>query len=623
MDTAVPDEKKSPEHGAGHDSEHDTHEGNIEIKDSTKEDTAPGGDHASVDEPISKDMLESATPLEVAIQDAEKESKAPSKSFGAKRGWTRKKIALVSSLAVVVILGVLFAVPLTRYAILGVFVHKDVTFTLVDSKTNKPVSGVTVSAAGKSASSDAQGKVMLKDVAVGDKSVTAKKKYYQDLTTNVLVPLTDHKDPYQLSMVATGRQVPVKIINKISTQPIEKAVITFDGSASTTDATGQTTMVLPADKSAVDATITVDGYSKSTVTVQITEQKDAKNTFALSPAGKLYFLSKRTGKIDVMKSDLDGGNAQTVLAGTGNESDTATVLLASRDWKYLMLKARRDGDKDKLYLIDTTQNDKLTTIDEGDATFTAVGWYNQYFTYTTTRNAVQFWQPKRTALKSFNAQSGQLVVLDETDANGSSSSYAEQEFGRTYILDNLLLYTKIWYGDSVAVKGKTSTLNGVQPSGQGKQTVKDFGEVNALDARLYSPQDLYLRTIMYTPYKEAFYEYEDGKIKTADISSETYNKDYPTFLLSPSGKSTLWSDSRDGKNVLFVGDADGNGAKELAALADYVPYGWFSDDYLLVSKNGSELYIMARNNPDNLLKVTDYHKPAASLFGYGYGYGGY
>ncbi len=537
---------------------------------------------------------------------------------------SRKKLWLIISAALVVLIAVLFAVPMTRYALLGVFVKKDVTVDLLDSTTHKPVSGVTVSAAGKTATTDAQGKATVRGVPVGDTGVTAKKKYYQDLSSKVLVPVFGRKDPYQLNIVATGRQVTVKIMNKVSNQPLSKATVTFDGATSTTDDKGEAVLVLPADKANVSASVTADGFNKASVTVQVLEVQDPKNIFFVTPSGQVYFLSKRSGTIDVLKSDLDGSNVATVLSGTGKEDDNETTLLASRDWKYLALRAHRDGDKSKLYLIDATKDDKLTTMDEGDATFEPVGWYNEYFIYTLSRTQVQNWQAKKNALKSFNAATGQLTVLDESDGLGNANSYAQENFEYTYILRNQLAYNKRWYGDSLAVAGKHSTVNAVQPNGQNRHTLKDFDTTNAgLSAQLYKPEAAYYQFATYQPVTNTYYEYEDGQFKTAsDITPETFAKSYPTFLISPSGKSTFWSESRDGKNTLFLGDSDANDGKPLLSLADYKPYGWLSDDYLLVSKSNSELYILPRNNPGTPLKITDYHKPAVSFSGYGYGYGG-
>ncbi|MEJ0072888.1 MAG: hypothetical protein WDN27_02250 [Candidatus Saccharibacteria bacterium] len=180
-------------------------------------------------------------------------------------------------------------------------------------------------------------------------------------------------------------------------------------------------LVIPSDATVQAATITTSGYN--TARVNITAAGDlAKNTFAVTPAGRLYFLSNLSGKIDVVKTNLDGTDRQTVLAGTGNEDSGSTSLLASRDWKYLALLSRRSGDNASVYLIDTTNNDKLTTIDQGNADFSLVGWSGDNFVYQVTRNTISNWQAGQQALKSFDATSGETLLLDQTQASGTDQS---------------------------------------------------------------------------------------------------------------------------------------------------------------------------------------------------------
>lgn len=597
-----------------HDSSSDEpHQSSEKVKEDEQKATEPSG--ADLEQAMTDAEAEAATPTE-----------KPAKQQKLGRKLPGKQLALIISGVVALIIAVLFIAPVTRYGILGVFIKRDVTVTLTDSKTNKPVSEVSVALGSQSATTDAKGIATLKSVPVGVKKLTTHKKYYKDASANETVGVTGNNPSFSIAIEATGRQVPVKVINKISQQPLADAGITADGTSSKTDKNGEAILVLPADKSDMDATVSLDGYNNASVKVTITEQKDDKNTFAVTPSGKLYFLSKRSGTIDVMKSDLDGANATVVLKGTGNEGDGTTVLLASRDWKYLALQSRRDGgDHDKLFLIDTTHGDKLTTIDEGNAIFSPIGWYNQYFMYKINRGTVENWQPKKTAIKSFNAQAGNLNILDETDAAGNASTAAWQDFDATYILDNKLVYTKVWYGDSIITKTKSRSLNVVQPDGQGKQIVKDFGTINGgVQARLYEPQSIYVQVSPYDPpYKNTYYEYEDNQFKSIDITPETFAKPYPTYLVSPSSSNTYWSESRDGKNLLFVGDRDAKNATQLAGIDGYNSYGWFSDDYVLASKNGSELYIISRAHPGTPLKVTDYHKPQVTFNGYGYGYGGF
>jgi hypothetical protein len=101
-----------------------------------------------------------------------------------------------------------------------------------------------------------------------------------------------------------------------------------------------------------------------------------------------------------------------------------------------------------------------------------------------------------------------------------------------------------------------------------------------------------------------------------------YGSSYPTYLQSPSANDTFWAEPRDGKNTLFIGNEDGQKGKQIASLSEYFTYGWFTDDYLLVSKNSSELYIMPKGGSKNAIKISDYHKPVQNFYGYGGGYGG-
>jgi hypothetical protein len=142
-----------------------------------------------------------------------------------------------------------------------------------------------------------------------------------------------------------------------------------------------------------------------------------------------------------------------------------------------------------------------------------------------------------------------------------------------------------------------------------------------VDVKAYEPDSVVVRVPNGTA--ASFYEYENGTLTSrSDLSDQKfYNDAYPTYLVSPGGNQVFWSEARDGKNTLFVGDKNAENSKQIATLSPYVAYGWYSDKYLLLSKNSSELYIMAASGGE-AKKVTDYHKPFADFSGYGYGYGG-
>jgi hypothetical protein len=170
--------------------------------------------------------------------------------------------------------------------------------------------------------------------------------------------------------------------------------------------------------------------------------------------------------------------------------------------------------------------------------------------------------------------------------------------------------------------GKQSSLNIVAADGSGKQVVRSVDAPNELDIRSYNPDELYVRAA------DKFFEYESGKLKDLPgmNNQKFYESEYATYLLSPGGSQTFWAEVRDGKQALFLGNASGEEEKRVATLdTDYQIYGWFTDSYLLVSKKGSELFVMPVSgveDQDQLLKITDYYRPHYSYYGYGGGYGG-
>ncbi|HEY8999591.1 MAG TPA: hypothetical protein VIM53_04740 [Candidatus Saccharimonadales bacterium] len=538
---------------------------------------------------------------------------------------------------VVVVVAVLAAVPWTRYKIAGLFLKQTVTVAVVDSQTNAPVTSADVTLAGVSAKTDNHGDAKL-HVRVGSSKVTVTKAYYQTKTFSTVVPILKPKHVVSASFISTGRQVPIVVLNKITGKPLENAEVKAASSEAKTNAKGQAIVVLPPNKATVAATISASGYNDAATTVQITTQAVAANTFSLTPSGKLYFLSNLSGKIDVVKTNLDGSARQTVLAGTGYEDPNNTSLLASRDWKYLALESVRTAGSNasaQLNLIDTTNGDKVTNIDEGaNVNFTLAGWDGDDFIYTVQRTNIPDWQSGKEAIKSFDATTGKITVLDQTTAtNGDSElDYVSQQFGTVNIIGDHLVYATNWqvgYNVPVLIYPKQAQLISVKPDGTGRTVIHSFMRATgmpesyslAIETEQYEPNALYV--YFNDAHNDFFYTYEDGALKpnTTLTQLSFYNNTYPTYLFSPSGNQTFWSVSADGKNNLLVGDDEGDNGKQIATLSDYDIYGWYTDNYLLVSKNSSELYIMpvAGGTP---LKISDYYKPAQSFYGYGKGYGG-
>ncbi len=580
---------------------------------------------------IPEDALEEKTSPEPTEEPKAKKIKvngtSPAKKF---KTWFVGNKKLSIPLTGIFVFAVLMAVPFTRYAVAGTIIKKDVTVSVRDSKTGGVVSSAYVSIGTKVAETNGQGEALVKSVSLGNKTIKVTKDYYKDATTNYTVGFSGTHQA-TVKTESTGRQTQLHVVNSVDGTPVPEVEVVSGGSLGKTDSKGMVTIVVPAGQSSKKVTLSLDGYNDQEVVVKASDDKVIQNEFTITPSGKIYFLSKLSGKIDLVKTNLDGSSRETIFAGTGKEDDIGTVLLANRSWKYLALLSKHDSDLAKLYLVDTS-NDKVTVMDEGNAGFTLAGWDGDSFIYKVSRNAYSEWQSKKHVIKSFDAESKTITALDQTDASGNAGSYIQENIGDIYALaDGSIVYTKIWYdypyGNESKLGGKSNGIYSIRSDGSGKRTLKtiDAQTGGYITVSPSKPNELYFYYYNSGDSTANYLEYSNGALEDSTEKDFPEGGVYNTYLLSPDGNKNFWSESRDGKNTLIVGDGEGDNGKTIARLSDYQTYGWYTSEYLLVSKNSSEFFVMpvsGLGKDRSPLKISDYHKPAQSYFGYGGGYGG-
>jgi len=554
--------------------------------------------------------------------------KSPSKLKRFFRGYWRRKLWTLP-LTLLVILGVLLAVPTTRYLLVGWFWQENITITVRDSQNNSLVTQANVTIDGKTVVTNKEGQAKVSAVHVGNRHVAVEKKYYSTLGADIEVPVLANSKNFNLTLKATGRLTKVKVTNKISGAVVADALLDAgNGNQARTDKDGFATLVIPADKKEISVAVRTSGFNDAILTVQ----PDKEGSVALIPSGKMYFLSKQSGKIDVVKTNYDGSEREVVLAGTGNEDDGSTSLLASRDWKYLALNAKRESGKNNaIYLINTATGG-TTVIDQGDASFFFAGWSDHQFVYSLYRNNIDYYDAKRTALKSYNADSQKISVIDENRSENVLGGKVFEDIGNVYILENTVVYTKSWNGSTVfarrsAIEDRQNVIVSVRSDGTSKKTVQSFPALryDGPNARLYTPQEIYYAVPKANGSGSEYYELENGALKPIDNGEAAFAKLYPTFLVSPNGQEVFWAESRDGKNALFIGGKNAENEQKLTLQSGFTPYGWMTEQYLLLQKDGSELYITTKDQIKNgvePVKISDYHKARINYNGYGAGYGG-
>jgi hypothetical protein len=538
----------------------------------------------------------------------------------------KNKKFYIPSIIVVLVIAAVLIIPKTRYSIFGLFISQKYSISILDSQTKQPITAASIFLDGKSAATNNHGHATV-NVKVGYHNLVISKKYYADTSTKVLVPISVH-GTVSYTLKATGRQVPVTILNKVGGKPVSGVKVSAFGSVAITNDKGSALIVLPADKTSLAANITASGYNSLSATVHVDTKPTSQNTFSITPVGQIYFMSNLSGKLDVVKTNLDGSGRQTVLAGTGFEDTQNTVLLASRDWKYIALNSIRNTSGNSEINIINTATDKVTYVDSGNASFSSVGWIGHDFVYVVDRNDYSSWQPGASSIKSYTKTT---TVLFSTNATGSSDSNAQYQSitdGGVEIIGNQVIYDTTWYAypGYLSVPGQHDTLNIVNPDGTGTKTISSMDASTSYFSNMYTyrPNIIAIGVFNNSNNQSTYYEYNsDGSYaSTTDPDVTNYNVGVPgtTYLLSPSSKQTFWSISADGQNVLYTGDQNGEHSTTIANLSPYSAFGWYTSQYVIVSKGGNELYIMPATG-GTALKISDYFKANQNFYGYGSGYG--
>jgi hypothetical protein len=570
---------------------------------------------------------EARTPSEDPISETETKPEPEARSqvvMGAGGRFTRfrrffmRHKFVITPLVLVVVLAVLAAIPASRYALAGTFMKQDFKTVVTDQETRKPVSGAKVTIGDVVGHTDKDGKVSMR-VGVGYNTLHVAKKYYKSTVKQVLVPIGDQKGDLKLSIKATGRQVPVTVNNRINKLPLANVTFKVLGTETKTDKDGKVTLVLPPEQSKVDATLQLDGYNAKKAQIQVTTKEVAANNFELTPSGKVYFLSKLSGKLDVVSANLDGTERKVLVAGTGNESEYYTHLTEAND-DYLVLQSRRDGGEyDKLFRVDK-ETGEVVTIDEGEATFELRGTTDRYVIYTVDRANKPHYSANRVAIKSYNLETKRLVTLDQNELRDGLI----QQFAGPYIVDGKLVYTVTWTGGNYyyqSAKSWPSAIRSVQFDGSQQKNVKVFDNDRYsngyINVRKKDLGELYFQVDIKNSDGASYFAYKDDKVVDASITEDEFSKTEKMISRSPSRDKTAWSELRDGKRYVLVGDREGRNEKEVARLdGKYFFGGWHSDDYFLFQKD-SKLFVM---DADGLGNAKD-PQEVTSIHSYEYQYG--
>jgi hypothetical protein len=187
-------------------------------------------------------------------------------------------------------------------------------------------------------------------------------------------------------MKSVGIEVSFKAKDWLNGQPVTSGKFSVGDVTTEPGSQGEVHLVLPATDAKtvqIKAEFGGTGYTDATVELPV-PTNDQDVTFV--PAGRHYFISKRTGQFAVYSSNLDGSDVREVVPAASNE--TADIALTvSPSGKYGVLASTREATRDtfgsvqqKLYVIDFA-NGKMTAADAA-MQFDFADWSGDTLVYT-------------------------------------------------------------------------------------------------------------------------------------------------------------------------------------------------------------------------------------------------
>src|SRR5690606_23458535 len=99
---------------------------------------------------------------------------------------------------------------------------------------------------------------------------------------------------------------------------------TIEGTSAFSAEDGLLKLVTPPSELPIEVTFSLDGYNQQTFTTDPTNFQEQE--VKLVTAGFNAFVSKRDGKYDLYRSDLDGDNVTKIVEATGKERASSLAL---------------------------------------------------------------------------------------------------------------------------------------------------------------------------------------------------------------------------------------------------------------------------------------------------------
>jgi hypothetical protein len=473
-----------------------------------------------------------------ALMEAEDEKLAeafrpePKKSFGSKfigllRRKSVRRLIIFTAFVGLLVVG---AFPSSRYFVLNTAgVRSAASLTVLDESTTQPLKNVTVKLGDKVATTDQEGHVRFIDVRLGTTELIVEKRAFATLSDQVVIgwgsnPLQDY------SLKPTGTQYAFKITDFLSGKPIDKAeAVSLEANAQSNEQGEILLTIDQQDDSDREVVITSEGNREERFMLDL-DQKEEKE-IKVVPNRKQVFISKRSGRFDVYKIDIDGKNEKLVLPGTGSEREDMVLISHPTDEVAALVSTkdnRRNADGFLLSTLTIINLDEETTKSVATSErVQIIDWIGSRIVYVVVKEGASGNDPDRHKLISYDYKSGESKDL----ANSN------------YFNDVMVAGGKVYYAPSSAYINKNEAyFYRINSDGTDKKTILNQEVWNAFRT---SYEKLSLAS------QDEWYELIIGETQAGKVSGEPPSQTSRVYVDSPDGTQSLWVDIRDGKGVLL------------------------------------------------------------------------
>lgn len=523
-----------------------------------------------------------------------------------------RKRRLITLGTIVLLTAAIIGFTNLKYVILGPVVKSSLVVTVRDGATGQLLPEAKVTVAGVSTSTDKTGTVHLTHLHPGPTTLTVSKSAYAATSSHLTLGF-GHNDANTVRLTSTGIKLAFSLTNLITGQPVSGARVTVGDADAVSGSDGNVVAsVSPVNLGqSIAATVSADGYNDLSLPVEVAIDAKAYAA-ALTPAGNVFFLSNRSGTIDLYQSGLDGSNAHVVLAGTGHEDQSTGLLPNVYDQSVLAMVSSRSGRLEQgqlaedLYIFHAGTGElKLVDANVNFGNFRT--WLGQTLVYE--KGTYSPTLGYRSLLMAYSVASGQLSTITACTPDGACPHLL-------YATDDLVLYAMSGAPPSSSANGLFAVKRGATAS----QRLSNVPAQNALRQTLGSLMLSYYNSNQTYP-GNVWQTLDLTTTKVSPLASGPSLQTSRTYVSSPGDKWVVSVDNRDGRSDLYLQNADGSGERKLTNLGSVNQFvQWYGDDYVVFSstKTGENaLYVVgvAGGEPH---KVADFYAGNARTYSGGY-----